>query len=781
MNPIFTFFFGLLILGMFGWYFFTEIERRKRIVGTALTILLVAFCIESVYPPKDKVQLGLDLEGGSSFLIRLVKENPEDIITPTMQTQAVEVIRKRVDAFGVSEPLITPQGEDRILVQIPGLDAEKIQNTREQLQRVAKLEFRLVHPESDSIISRVESGTGYIPAGWQRIDNKEVRNGQEFVEPLIIKSTIDIPGNLVRSAYSFYGNEGYGVALQFNSEGAELFGQLTAENVGRRFAIILDGEVQSAPSIREAIYGGSATITGRFSAEEAQNLSSVLENPLESPVVIEEERSVSATLGTEAIRRGVLSILSGFGVVILCTLLYYRFAGIVAIIGLFVNLVLLFGLMSMFNFVLTLPGIAGIVLTIGMAIDANVLIYERIREELRAGKSLPAAVRAGYDKAFSAIFDSNITTLFTSAILFWKGTGSIKGFAITLTVGITASMFSALLVTRNCFNWMLYFGWLKRLTMLNLIKSTNIDFLGKRKLTLTLGAVLCILSISLVAFKGKDNLGIDFTGGDLISFHFEEQTAEKIEDSTILNALNELGINDLALSREKAATAEILSIRAPHGTASSIEKQLKTTFPEAGFTVDGIETIGAVVGGELARTSLWALFLGALAIFIYLAARFEFSFGIGAIVALLHDLTIVIGCLSLFGFEFSLITVGAILTVAGYSINDTIIIFDRIREELQINGTRKATLNVMNEAINHTLSRTIMTSSFTLFSLIALYFFGGPVLQGFAFAIIMGILIGTLSSIYIATPVTLLWTKWRRKDLAVEIQESKDLLKEKTA
>ncbi len=781
MNPIFTFFFGLLILGMFGWYFFTEIERRKRIVGTVLTILLVAFCIESVYPPKDKVQLGLDLEGGSSFLIRLVKENPEDIITPTMQAQAVEVIRKRVDAFGVSEPLITPQGEDRILVQIPGLDAEKIQNTREQLQRVAKLEFRLVHPESDSIINRVESGTGYIPAGWQRIDNKETRNGEEFVEPLIIKSTIDIPGNLVRSAYSFYGNEGYGVALQFNSEGADLFGQLTAANVGQRFAIILDGEVQSAPSIREAIYGGSATITGRFSAEEAQNLSSVLENPLESPVVIEEERSVSATLGTEAIRRGVLSILSGFGLVIICTLLYYRFAGIVAIIGLFVNLILLFGLMSMFNFVLTLPGIAGIVLTIGMAIDANVLIYERIREELRAGKSLPAAVRAGYDKAFSAIFDSNITTLFTSAILFWKGTGSVKGFAVTLTVGITASMFSALLVTRNCFNWMLYFGWLKRLTMLNLIKPTNIDFLGKRKLALTLAAVISILAIALVTYKGKDNLGIDFTGGDLLTFHFEEEPAEKIEDSTILNALSELGINDLALSREKATTAEILSIRAPHGTASVIENQLETTFPNAGFTVDGIETIGAVVGGELARTSLFALFLGVLAIFLYLAVRFEFSFGIGAIVALFHDLIIVIGCLSLFGFEFSLITVGAILTVAGYSINDTIIIFDRIREELQLNGTSKATINVMNEAINHTLSRTIMTSSFTLFSLIALYFFGGPVLQGFAFAIIIGILIGTFSSIYIATPVTLLWTKWRRKDLAVEIQESKDLIKEKTA
>jgi SecD/SecF fusion protein len=757
MTPGFTFLAGIFLLALFGWYFATSRARLKRILGTILTVLLVAFCVSTLYPPDKTIRLGLDLQGGTSFLIRLSPEGERSISADTLD-QAVEVIRKRVDQFGVSEPVITPQGADRILVQIPGLAPEQIAAARQQLAQVAKLEFRLVHPENDRLVAQVREGTDLVPAGYRIETQTETSEGQEIKEELLVKVRSDLLGDRVRKAFPTYDEQGWGVALQLDREGATLFGQLTEAHVGKRFAIVLDGRVQSAPVIREPIYGGHASITGDFTEEEVRNLASVLENPLQTPVTVEEERSVSATLGSDSIRSGIYAGLLGLALSFLFIIIYYRFAGLVASIALILNLVLLFGAMAMFNFVLTLPGIAGIILTIGMAVDANVLIYERLREELATGKPLNLALNAAYDRAFSAIFDSNVTTLITALILFWKATGPVKGFAVTLTIGIVASMFSALLVTRNCFNWAIASGVLKRVTMSNLIKATSFDFLSKRRLSVGISALVILVSIVVFALRGEKNFGIDFKGGDLLVLEGQK----KVDEGDVRAALKQIDLEESVVQTEKSSGKEFLTIRSAPGTSDRIEKLLDEKFPEAKFRVEQTDKVGKLVGDELARNSLIALGLGIIGIFIYVTARFEFAFALGAIIALLHDVILTIGAFALFGRELSLIIVGAVLTIAGYSINDTIVVFDRIREGMRTTNAGSLQF-IMNRAINETLGRTILTGGTTLLSTLALYFLGGPVLHDFAFTILVGILVGTYSSIFVASPIVLWWSRWTGK------------------
>jgi SecD/SecF fusion protein len=763
MSPTFTFVFGLLLLGLFIWYFMTDLSRRKRLIGVVLTVLLVAFCLEAVMPPEKKIRLGLDLQGGTSFLLRLVDETGEGV-NPTTLDQAIEVIRKRVDQFGVSEPVIAAQGRDRILVQIPGLDTQQLASTKEQLQRVAKLEFALVHPQSDSILAQVDAGQGVLPPGFVIKEYTDTIEGKEQTLRLLVKQRPDLTGDRVTAANPFYDVQGYGVAMKLDSEGGKMFGDLTANNVGQRLAIMLDGDVQSAPSIRQPIYGGEAVITGRFSDEEARNLASVLENPLKTPVEIEETRSVSASLGADSIRSGVGAGLLGLALTLLFVLFYYRLAGLVACLALAVNLILLFGAMSMFNFVLTLPGIAGIILTIGMAIDANVLIYERLREEMAAGKSLGAAVNSAYDKAFSAIFDANVTTLITSAILFWQATGPVKGFAITLTLGIIASMFSALLFTRTVFGFMLDNFGLKKLTMVNWIPSRSINFIGKRHIALALSLIVLLGSIGFFAWRGEKNFGVDFTGGDLVVLGAKEN----VPLADLRRSVEGANLGETTLQTAMEDGRELITVQSKFGTADAIVAKLQQDFPQAGLTIEQTDTVGPRIGKELAGRSLFALALGLLGILIYVTLRFEFSFALGALVALLHDVIITIGVFALTGREISMVMVGAVLTIAGYSINDTIVVFDRVREGL-MSGRRGTVAQIMNQCINETLGRTILTGGTTLLATAALYFFGGPVLSDFALAIIIGVLVGTYSSIFVAAPIVLWWAKRTGKSIKREV------------
>lgn len=766
MTPALTFAFGLLLLILFGWYFASDIPSRKRWLGLVLTVLMAAFCLEEVIPPAQKIRLGLDLQGGTSFLIRLVPQG-DNAITPDLLDQAVEVIRKRVDQYGVSEPVITPQGKDRILVQIAGLDTKQIEEAKSQLQRVAKLEFSIVAEGGQTRLARIEAGEEAMdPSLVVKTFRADEEEGGE-PERILVKRRPALTGESVSRAFAYFDQQGYGVSLELDSDGARQFDEVARENRGRQMAIILDGEVISAPVLQSDHYGGRAQITGNFDDKEARDLASALENPLRVPVKIEETRSVSPTLGMDSIRSGVFAAVAGLALVVLFTLFYYRFIGLVAITGLILNMVILFGAMAMFHFTLTLPGIAGIILTIGMAVDANVLIYERLREELAAGKSLAAAINGAYDKAFSAIFDANATTLITALILFWQASGSVKGFAVTLMLGIIASMFAALLYTRTAFRWLVDKFGLSKVSMLDLAPRKTFDFLGKRRVAAILSVLMIGGSIAVIAMKGEKNLGIDFRGGDLL-------VVDTTKPLSVAEARAVIDDNAVVIQFEREGTKEMLTFRSPAGTADGILRKLVEAYPDNGISPVAQDTVGPQIGMEFAKSSLLALGLGMLGILIYVTLRFEFSFALGAVVALLHDVVISLGLFSLVGGELSLVMVGAILTIAGYSINDTIVVFDRIREGLRT-GEGGSIQHLMNASINQTLGRTILTSGTTLLSVAALYFYGGVVLQDFSFAIIAGIVVGTYSSIFVAAPVVLWSSRLRGRSVRREVMETEAL------
>ena len=758
MTPALTFFAGLGLLVLFAWYFATDVGLRKRMLATTLVMLLVAFSIATIWPPKERIQLGLDIQGGTSFLIRLMGGDKE--VNKGMLDQAVEVIRKRVDYFGGGEPIISPVGNDRILVQIPGLDTAKIQEARGQLSRVAKLEFRLVYPDNGERLHAIDEGKEVIPPEY-RIETYKMAaategNEKPREERLLVKKKADLGGDRVKESHAYYGNEGWTVQLKFDGEGAKQFGKITEQYKGHRFAIVLDGVIQSAPVIRDAIYGGDAIITGKFEEKEARGLASVLENPLQTPVSIEEERSVSPTLGMDSIRASIMAGLLGLAITMVCVLIYYRLPGLIANLALIINLILLIGALTMFRFVLTLPGIAGIILTIGLSVDASVLIYERLREEMALGKSLKVAVQTAYDKAFSSIFDANVTTLITAAILFWKATGPVKGFAISLTLGILASLFTALIVGRNALEWMVDAGKVKKISMLHLISSQNINFLGKGFLACMCSLALILAGATSFYIKGEKNFGVDFRGGDLVTL----SSPAAIDVGQVRDALKPIGLADASIQESTQGNKNYITIRTPLNTSDKVEKQTIQTMPGANFKVERSERVGALVGGELAKSSLVALALGILGVLIFVTFRFELSFAVGAIVALFHDVIITVGVFSLLGRELTLTMVGAVLTIAGYSINDTIVVYDRIREGLA-SGKRGSIEEIMNSSINQTLSRTILTSTVTLIPILCLFLFAGAVLRDFSLAIIVGVVVGTYSSIFIASPIVLWWTRAR--------------------
>ncbi|MBX7156897.1 MAG: protein translocase subunit SecD [Verrucomicrobiae bacterium] len=765
MQTSLLFFGGLLFLILFIWYL-AATERRMRLgVGLALWLTLFALCAVSVYPPKETVRLGLDLKGGTSFLIEL-DGNP----TPDALQQAVAVIRKRIDKFGVAEPLIQPAGEKRIMVQIPGLSAADKNTARSQLEKVARLEFRLVHPNNNNEIEKIEKGAP-VPANYELKELKDMQAGKEVTSKLLVKRRVELSGNLVARAFRYIQPTGESaVSIEFKSEGKEIFGKLTEAHVGERLAIVLDGEVKSAPAIRQPIYGGSAEISGNFTPQEAEELASVLENPLETPVQIIEERGVDPSLGRDSIRSGILAACYGAAAVILFMLIYYRFLGVIAVCALLINLLILFGLLAQFHFTLTLPGIAGIILTLGMAVDANVLIYERIREEMAAGKPISAAITSGFDKAFSSILDANVTTIITSAILFWQGSGAVQGFAVTLTLGILGTLFAALIITRNLLEWKDVKTGYQKLTIMQFVKRPNFNFMKYRFLAFALSGIVLIAGMGAFVMKGNDVYSVDFTGGEALTLSY----SQKQNVGQLRASLEKAGIQDAVLQSQKSPDGqhEALLVKTQFGQGDQAEKVLLEQFPQAGFSRISLDKVGPVVGTELKNKSAFALLLALLGILIYVTIRFEFSFAIGAIVALLHDVLITVGVFALTDHKLSLTVVGAVLAIAGYSINDTIVVFDRIRESLRL-SEKGSLMTLIDRALNATLSRTLLTSGTTLLSVIALFIFGGPVIHDFAFALLIGIAAGTYSSLYIASPIVLWWTGNRTEWLKSQVAPAK--------
>ncbi|MBK1828819.1 protein translocase subunit SecD [Haloferula rosea] len=777
-DPLVLFLSGLALLILFIWYFATESDRRKRNIGTILILGLCSICLLALIPPSKTLKGGIDIVGGSAFTLRVqpnIDPTTGEVIplSPTSLDQAVETIEKRLNGGGISDMLIAKSGTDTIILQMPGMDPESAAEVRETLQKVAKLELKEVSNKSRQLAELVYNGEEVVPGFSAYKYEGETRTGEPYTEYLLLDNRPAVDGKDVADAWPQTQGADHQVGIKLTGEGGEKMGNLTQnmELGSDRIAVLLDNEVITAPVVQDRLRS-NFVIMGQRNFDEASKLASQLLNPMENALDIEEERTVSPSLGIAVVKQGTTSALVGLALTAVFILIYYRMAGIVALFALVTNAILIFGAMAMFGFTFTLPGIAGIILTIGMAVDANVLIYERLREELENGKSLANAIDTAYEKAFSAIFDSNITSLLSAGVLLSMASGTVKGFAVTLTVGLLASMFSAILVTRVFFRWATDTGMLKKLSLLNLFKKTNFDFLGKRKTAFIISMVLGITAISGFAIKRTNALGVDFTGGTIISFQFQPDQ-DGIRQTDAENALKDLNTKARPMVQEEKVpgSGELLTIRVDTEDVVKVEETLRAAFPVLGeripnpssagdtkWAIDASkESVSATAGAAFLTNSGIALLVGLIAISIYISIRFEFSFALGAFVAVVHDVIIAVGLIILMGGELSLIHVGAILTIAGYSINDTIIVFDRIRESLLTTSGKVE--NLMNQAINATLSRTLLTSTTTITTVAILAIFGGASLREFSTMILVGLVIGTYSSIFVASPVVLLSSK----------------------
>ena len=729
-----------------------------------------------------KIKLGLDLQGGTEFVVgfstnraEVREKNTNDLVDVAyererMLSQAVEVLRKRVDKFGVAEPILQPVGEDRIVVQLPGLSEVEKEAAKSQIQKAAYLEFRLVHPESEQLVNQ-----GLVPPGYERLrTTRRNREGQDEIHDYLVKKGLahGLTGSYVKRAFvtSDMISGQPEIALSFNSKGAELFAQVTQESVGKQLAIVLDGELYSAPVIRVPILDGNAVIEGDFTMVEAYSLANVLENPLEAKLDLISERRVEASLGKDNIRSGVVAALIGTVAVSLFMLFYYLRAGVVANIALGLNIVILIGVMCSVGTTLTLPGIAGIVLTIGMAVDANVLIFERIREELAKGKSMRGALVSGYDRAFGTILDSNVTTLIASIILIFMGTGPVKGFGVTLTIGVTVSMFTALVVTRMIFDWLLEKNWLKSLRMLHLVRGTDLNFMKWARPAFIMSWLVIIIGLGWGVYRGKAVLGVDFAGGDDVVLSFASNWNVDQNREKVRQVVASTGAKDANVQFQTDALSGRKSVRitAPYNFGRPVEQALQRELPEAKFETILLDKVGPTVGREVLKSAIVACLLSLFGILVYVAFRYEFSFAVGAVIAVVHDVLITIGVYCLAGREFNATVVAALLTIIGFSINDTIVIFDRIREDLKL-GARGTFLEIINQAVNQTLSRTIITSGTVFLATASLYVFGGGAINDFAFTFLIGIIVGTYSSIFIASAIVLWWHKGVKPESSAQV------------
>ncbi|MGX8013563.1 protein translocase subunit SecDF [Mesorhizobium sp. ORM8.1] len=669
--------------------------------------------------------------------------------TSTALSQAIEVVDRRVNALGTTEPIVQRQGDDRILVQVPGL--QNPQKLKDMLGQTAKLTFQMVDtsvPVQDAMKNRPPPGDSILYSQ----DDPPV--------PYLVENRVIVSGEDLSNAtptYNSQTNEPV-VSFTFNSRGATRFGQATQQNVGKPFAIVLDNQVISAPVIREPILGGSGQISGNFTADSANDLSVLLRaGALPAKLTIIEERTVGPGLGQDSIHAGKIAGIIGSILVVAFMFVAYGFLGFLANIALAVHVAMIVGLLSLLGATLTLPGIAGIVLTIGMAVDSNVLIYERIREERRNGRSVIQAIDTGFSKALATIVDSNVTSLIATVVLFWLGTGPVKGFAITYAIGILTTVFTAFTFTR-----MLVSIWLRRARPKELPRApvtfippgTKIPFMGIRRWTFALSSLLSILSVAGFLTLGI-NYGIDFKGGSIIEVQSKQGDANL---GDIRNRLSELNIGEIQVQQFGAPNDVLIRV----GTQDAGENAEQTVIDKVRgelqdqYDFRRVEVVGPTVSGELAKQGTIAMLIALVGIMLYVWFRFEWQFAVGAIIATVHDVVMTIGFFVISGLEFNQSSLAAILTIIGYSLNDTIVVYDRVREDLR-KYKRMPLPQLLNNAINETLSRTTLTSVTTTLALLALVLFGGEVIRSFTMAMLFGVVFGTYSSIFIAAPLLILF------------------------
>jgi len=810
------------------------------------------------------INLGLDLQGGIQMVLgldldaadpKLLQErrdagmSDQDILRE-FQTIALRRIERRINEFQTREPLIQTYGVSQIQIQLPG--EKDIERAKRLIMKTAYLTFHLVAQpeETERVFAAIEkkypkqflpylrrsdrSGTyvvdvRYFDAVKQTVDDatregvippdkmiafskrpKPWDEDQTYKVYLLDKEPLMTGDGLTQAAArqdtgSLQGY--YHVLFRFNASAGRQFGEVTEKNLMRNLAIVVDGVVESAPQIRSRITT-DGEITGSFSREEAVDLAIAL-NSGSMPVPIREEFTgiVGATLGTDSIRKGVISSILGIGLVSLFMAFYYRLAGVLANIGQVYNAILLLAIMAYFNATLTLPGIAGLVLTIGMAVDANVLIYECIREEVRNGRSLLASIENGFDRAQVTILDANITTLIAAAVLLQFGTGPIQGFAVTLSIGVCTTIFVSLVVTRALFEFLAHKKMLGNLSMASLIPvETRFPFLKYRRVCLLASAAVIVLGL-LVAGARVGNgtmFGVDFTTGTNMVVSFPAEA--KVDVSRVRAALTQSGfrepiVQDYVLEQQdgrsrflvrvhnvdagsnvgdKTADAEDLTVSGQ--LRAILAKQLLPDMGLDAVVIERLETVGPAVRAQLMRDGILAMLYAFVFMIVYLWFRFELKYGVGGIVALVHDVLITLGLFALLGRQITMPFVAALLTIIGYSINDTIVIFDRVRESLKLyRGRGLSFLEILDISVNNTLARTVITSITVLLVAVVLFFFGGDVLNDFALALIIGVVVGTYSSVFIASPVAYYWDVLHTRYIKKQSKESKESSRKRKA
>ena len=832
------------------------------------------------------INFGLDLAGGTSITLQIDQsglKDGEDI--KDIQAQSLEIIRNRVDQYGLSEPQISPSGDDRILVELAGVDDS---TAKALVGSTAKLEFKIL-AESDKFTqviglidqyltrqttdivgadsaaatdstvaadsakpadsavaaksdlsdeellagagakaeekpatedSAKEAAADNAPAGEvgmalsayylsfgnggfiaeENIEKVKKLLETEGVQKLIprdvafafgsglepvqrdskikakrlylLKRRAEMGGDDISDARPYRVGDGtnageVAVSLRFAGIGPKKFSAVTAANVGKQMAIVLDNQVISAPVIRDRIPNGEAQITGLDDMAEANRLAVVLRaGALKAPMKIIESRSVGATLGEENIVQGFGSGAVGLILCLVFMVAYYRLGGLIASFGMVINTLVTAAVMSVFNATLTLPGIAGFILVVGMSLDANVIIYERIREELKNGLTARAAVAKGYDRAFSAILDSNLTTVLTGLILYKIGTGSVKGFGLTLTIGILTSLFCAITVTRAILDWRLAKSDRTTLSIGNgfkAINEANLQIIPNRRRFGLVSLILIIASIASIAVKGFD-FSIDFTGGQVYTIQYQDDGRHEKDLSKALSAAGITGTKVRTLGGTSANSYQV-SMRASDD--SQFELKMAQAFEKAGQKCEIVarDNVGPTIGKELRFNAILSVILAWLGILLYVWFRFGkfgLGFGVAAVLGLVHDTIITLGFISAFGLSFDGALIASLLTMIGYSVNDTIVNFDRVRENTAVFGSSNFA-ETINKSMNQCFSRTVVTSLTTLFVCVILAVKGGSSIRDFGLVQCFGILIGTYSSVCICSPIVLWWSKHFKK------------------
>lgn len=723
---------------------------------------------------RSQLSLGLDLKGGVGVTLKL-DESAQQGLSPFEKAEqledAINIMAGRLDGMGVAEPIIRARGEDGIEIQLAGLSTKDDPEVINSIKKPARLEFRALHPDLRPNSTPLDR----YPVGYEvlseEVENRET--GEIFERRLFVKRIPEATGEIVADAFvSQSPAGGFQINLEMTSDGADVFREVTERfapqggQPGKPLAIVLDGKLYSAPVI-QAVLSKSAQITGSFNQREAIELANVLNNPLAVELVVDEMFEVGPTMAAGARDSSVNAAQWGAALVVVFMIIYYFLGGLVAVTSAIVNIIIVLGVLASLGATLTLPGVAALVLTLGMGVDANILIFERIREELRAGKSIKNATIAGFEKVTSTIVDANVTTLITASILIWLGTGPVKGFGITLAIGICASIFCALVVTRFLVDFLVHQIGVSKVLGLSLFPERKIDFFRFRKPAFIFSWMIVLAGVVSVVIHHDNILGKDFTGGDEVTVDY----VEKIDTDAIMKVVEEKELGDVTALYQSliGEDREVLKIQTPFDEGRAALEVLQSAFPEAGLVEAGMSQIGASVSKNIQWNALYSVLCALGGILLYVALRFEVGYGVGAVVATIHDVLMTIGIFVLMGElglfvsgQFTAPMLAAILMIVGYSINDTIVVFDRIREELELNPGANLR-GIINIAISRVFSRSLLTSITTLLAATSLYIFGAGVINDFSFVFIVGILTGTFSSIFIASPVFYWWHKGDRR------------------